>query len=506
MRAAAALHEVDGARDDRLVVVQQLLHVDDLGDVCLAVCLVPHDAPPLAGTTLVRPLPRQEVEGVGDDVEHRIEASRRSPSVEPGVLRTSAAPTVPATARDSRPRGLTRRMASARPGASRSSAASVPSGVRSRGPNPVPPVVTTRPANPAQAATTARRHRLHAVGHGQALDHLEAGAAPRCSTRAGPTGPPACPSATPSDTVITFAWCTITRESARTGRGGGGGTCRRCRRPAAGAARRGRSDATARPARRLGLQVGMGSASQVVVDGRALGVGEGAHGVHELAAGAHERDRRLDAARRWIAASRSTASASIRQRASGRRRSTPRPEHGASTRTRSNAPGRNADAVPSATTTDTQRRPAAGVGRDERRAAWSDVGSHDVRTRAGEDQRLATRRRAQVEHPLPRLCPHRLGHPLRREVLHVPVVPLGDGRRLVHPLEGGRGIVRAEVGGEPLDDPVGVAEAGGLVGPHHRVGRHLAEHGVDEPRARRGATSTVSPTAACGAIARKCSW
>ena len=60
------------------------------------------------------------------------------------------APIEPATARDSMPKprppsSLTRRIASTSPGASRSITARVPSGVRSRGPKPVPPVVTTSP-------------------------------------------------------------------------------------------------------------------------------------------------------------------------------------------------------------------------------------------------------------------------------------------------------------------------------------------------------------------------
>ena len=75
-------------------------------------------------------------------------ASRHSlaPLVEPGVLRIKVVPQVPATPRESRPSGLTKRIASLSPGACRSSTASVPSGVKSRGVKPVPPVVTIRPA------------------------------------------------------------------------------------------------------------------------------------------------------------------------------------------------------------------------------------------------------------------------------------------------------------------------------------------------------------------------
>ena len=57
--------------------------------------------------------------------------------------------------RDSRPNGLTSRIASASPGASRSITRAVPSGVWSRGANPVPPVVTISPANPSVSSVSA---------------------------------------------------------------------------------------------------------------------------------------------------------------------------------------------------------------------------------------------------------------------------------------------------------------------------------------------------------------
>ncbi len=46
-------------------------------------------------------------------------------------------------------------MASASPGASRSTTAFVPSGVRSRGVKPVPPVDTMTPANPSASSVSA---------------------------------------------------------------------------------------------------------------------------------------------------------------------------------------------------------------------------------------------------------------------------------------------------------------------------------------------------------------
>ena len=81
-----------------------------------------------------------------------------------GGCRRAPAPTAPHTPRDSMPnarppRSLARRIASARPGASRSTTACVPSGVRSRGPKPVPPVVTTRPAKPRSGRGGRRRPR-----------------------------------------------------------------------------------------------------------------------------------------------------------------------------------------------------------------------------------------------------------------------------------------------------------------------------------------------------------
>ena len=71
----------------------------------------------------------------------------RTPFGDPGRLMTSASPIVPAVPRDSAAIGVcaspAARISSLNPGASRSSTALVASGVTSRGPNPVPPVVTT---------------------------------------------------------------------------------------------------------------------------------------------------------------------------------------------------------------------------------------------------------------------------------------------------------------------------------------------------------------------------
>ena len=112
---------------------------------------------------LVGALSGQQLEGVGDHVEHRVEGLD-APLGRSGRVQDQALPRAcPPAARLSRPSGLTRRMASAMPGAWRSRTASVPSGVRSRGPNPVPPVVTTSPANPSQAARQGLRDRIGAI-------------------------------------------------------------------------------------------------------------------------------------------------------------------------------------------------------------------------------------------------------------------------------------------------------------------------------------------------------
>ena len=134
---------------------------------------------------------------------------------------------------------------------------------------------------------------------------------------------------------------------------------------------------------------------------RGLRVGQGAHRVDELAPRADQGHGGVDQ-RPLDVASRSTAAASIRQRASGRRRSTPRPEHGASTSTWSNDRGANGGAVPSATTTGSGRagrgrwRPIRPARPGRRSAATT---SAPVAASAGG---LAAGGGAQVGDPLPR--------------------------------------------------------------------------------------------------------
>ena len=80
----------------------------------------------------------------------------RQPPGEPGRFTTSAWPRTPASPRESRACGVfaseSARSASAIPGATRSSTSAVASGVTSRGPRPVPPVVSTTAASSASSA------------------------------------------------------------------------------------------------------------------------------------------------------------------------------------------------------------------------------------------------------------------------------------------------------------------------------------------------------------------
>src|SRR5258705_3586798 len=103
----------------------------------------------------------------------------RTPLVEPGRLTMSVRPRTPAMPRLSAARGklspVTARNRSAMPGASRSSAARVASGVTSRGLSPVPPVVSTRSAtSPSHQATSWR-----AMGTTPSLTTVRAARSPR---------------------------------------------------------------------------------------------------------------------------------------------------------------------------------------------------------------------------------------------------------------------------------------------------------------------------------------
>ena len=148
----------------------------------------------------------EELHGVRDHGEHRRERLT-DPSGLPGRFTISAAPRAPAIPRESAAIGVcdspVARISSASPGASRSMTARVASGVTSRGPNPVPPVVTTSPfvdassrsadsISACSSATTRRSDTSKPAARSNA-----SAASPEASSRV--------PWVTPSETVRTAA-------------------------------------------------------------------------------------------------------------------------------------------------------------------------------------------------------------------------------------------------------------------------------------------------------------
>ncbi len=133
---------------------------------------------------------------------------------------------------------------------------------------------------------------------------------------------------------------------------------------------------------------------------------------------------------------------------------------------------------------------ATGIGSDEPGPPRAEVGRHHPGPAGGQRRGLASGGGAQVDHELARGGPHGRGDELGGFVLDVAIGPHGRGSRVVHGSQGGLSPARppvgaeagGEVGREALDDPVGVAELGGPIGPHHRSGierrRHPAKHGV----------------------------
>ena len=113
-------------------------------------------------------------------------------------------------------------------------------------------------------------------------------------------------------------------------------------------------------------------------------------------------------------------------------------------------------------------------------AGWANVRGNDKRPARGEASRLAARRSTHVGDPHLALGVDEIGEPLRRFVLDVPVVAHPDARRDVHPLERRDRVIAAEVGDEALDDPVGIAEPGGLVREGGGLGGDPAQDRVDE--------------------------
>ena len=143
---------------------------------------IPRDDGPQSS---VRTFSGEKCERVRQHVDHGLEAfDRRAGRRAGGVEDPRQGPSVPAMPRDSRPSGFTVRIASARPGASRSSTVLVASGVRSVGENPVPPVVTTTPRKFADSSRSADRNLVHPVGHHAPVDDGEAGRVSRIASAA----------------------------------------------------------------------------------------------------------------------------------------------------------------------------------------------------------------------------------------------------------------------------------------------------------------------------------
>ena len=125
-------------------------------------------------------------------------------SGEPGVFTMRQRATVPLRERESAPNGLVARMSSSKPGASRSRICNVASGVRSRGEKPVPPVVTMRPANPRDIASSDDATELTPSGTTRTSSTSKPESIRR-ALRSGPAPSSRRPSLTESDTVSIFA-------------------------------------------------------------------------------------------------------------------------------------------------------------------------------------------------------------------------------------------------------------------------------------------------------------
>ncbi len=122
--------------------------------------------------------------------------------------------------------------------------------------------------------------------------------------------------------------------------------------------------------------------------------------------------------------------------------------------------------------------PATSQAHLNRRVARHHVGTGGTAKRSclAARKRRTGRRRACPAPPPP------TADPLRRLVLRVAVIRVWSPTP-PHPSPRAAPARRrfAEVGGEPVDDPVGVGEARGLVGPAHLGRGDAAQHGVDEP-------------------------
>ena len=129
----------------------------------------------------------------------------------PGTLMTSVCPRTPAIPRESAAIGVlgapARRIASPMPGTSKSTTVEVACGVTSRGPSPVPPVVITRSAPLATAATIASAIRSSLSGTTSGPDTSNRSRS-RIRTSAGPLSSAILFADTRSLTVTTCALLT----------------------------------------------------------------------------------------------------------------------------------------------------------------------------------------------------------------------------------------------------------------------------------------------------------
>ena len=161
----------------------------------------------------------QELDRMGQDRQQRSEALADTLGL-PGRFTITVPPRDPATARDRAAIGVcrvpSRRISSPNPGASRSRTARVASGVTSRGPKPVPPVVTTR-ANPRWSARSRRTVSMAGRSSGTAARAATSNPASRSNASAASPEPSArVPWVTPSETVTTAARMPLTHPSCQT--------------------------------------------------------------------------------------------------------------------------------------------------------------------------------------------------------------------------------------------------------------------------------------------------
>ena len=376
----------------------------------------------------------EQLQGMGDDVEHGVEALDRSRR-RPGRVEDER---LPSGAGDRRATAGRAGSPAASPRPARGLAVEdvrVPSGVRSR----AEPGAAGRDDEPGEAD----RHRFECAADGRPSVLARHGARRRRSPRRsaarrgqGPSGPPGCRRPrrpTPSAPSLRDRHPMRSQRECVSRGAGAARTSRRC--PASC----GSSSATS-PVRRpwrAGRVERLRARDALRRRCSSTPSVSAAVSVHTLYTSTPPGATSCTAASTssvWSVARRSTSSGCTRQRASGRRRSTPRPEHGASTSTRSKHAGAKAAGVPSAGHDEQQvglerldvrdHRPRLGSART------SDATTQ--RARRGKSRRLAAGRRAQVGDPLAGLRLDEVGHPLRRLVLDVAVGALRDRGALVH--------------------------------------------------------------------------